>query len=85
MKVEVKNAGNAHFQMRGLHVAAKGKGSQFEKTVPGWYVLAGGERDFDLDLSHEECLHAREFAVKVDSDQAKGQALIAVGPGDCTP
>src|SRR6266436_745846 len=49
----VKNSGNTHFRIESLRVDGFGAAPQpvFSKTANGWYVLAGGSRNYALTLS----------------------------------
>ena len=67
---ELKNEGNIHFFPRAVRV--KGFGSKGEtyiaQDLQSWYVLAGGSRQYRLELPEESCHQIHTFAVEVEVD-----------------
>ena len=68
---ELKNEGNIHFFPRAVRV--KGIGSKGEtyiaQDLQSWYVLAGGSRQYRLELPEESCHQIHTFAVEVEVDE----------------
>jgi P pilus assembly chaperone PapD len=65
----VANAGTVHFvpdalTVRGVTVTGA---VAFERSVPAWYVLAGGIRSFRVQLNDAELDRAAELAVQLDA------------------
>jgi fimbrial chaperone protein len=89
---DVKNAGNVHFvaqHVRVIATDAAGK-SVFDKQRDGWYVLAGGMRSYDLDLTPAECASIKSVAVEVMTDlstkpeEALVKRTFAVPANNCS-
>lgn len=84
---EVKNQGNVHIQPREVRVkgtAADGS-LQLERKIPGWYILAGGLREYRIDVTKAECMKIRDLIVEVDLEDKPFKETFAVPPGACTP
>ncbi len=84
---EVKNTGNVHFQVRQARVRGLGpsKESLFERTVPGWYVLAGGSRVFEVQAPRNICAKTKSLAFVVETEQATLQSELDTRTGICGP
>lgn len=67
---ELKNEGNVHFFPKAIRV--KGIGSQGEtyiaQDLQGWYVLAGGSREFRVGLPESRCPKIHALTVEVELD-----------------
>lgn len=70
LNVSVGNAGSVHSMLYDVTVAAKSASGQtiFSKKFDGWYVLAGGERDYQLSLSPSVCSRAASVRVTATLD-----------------
>jgi fimbrial chaperone protein len=81
----VRNSGNAHFRIKSLLVEGFGAGTQpvFSKTTEGWYVLAGGSRNYELTLSGANCSQANRLRLSVETDHGKLQSELPIGAADC--
>jgi fimbrial chaperone protein len=82
---ELKNQGNVHIQPRELRVrgvAADGS-LQLERKIPGWYILAGGLREYRIDVSKTECMKIRELIVEVDLEDKPFKETWVVPSGAC--
>jgi fimbrial chaperone protein len=84
---EVKNTGNVHFQIRRAVVKGLGpaKESLFERTVPGWYVLAGGSRVFEVQTPKDVCGKTKSLAFKVETEQTTLESQLDTRTGICGP
>jgi fimbrial chaperone protein len=83
---DVKNQGNVHIQPRELRVkgtAADGS-VRLERKIPGWYILAGGQREYRVDVPKTECGKIKDLTVEVDMDPQPLKETIAVPVGACT-
>jgi len=64
---ELINHGNVHFLPRGIRV--KGTDSTgataLERQLQAWYILAGGSRDYRLEIPNPECSKIRDLIVEV--------------------
>ena len=82
---DVKNQGNVHIQPREVRVKGTGAdGSlQLERKIPGWYILAGGLREYKIDLPKAECAKIKELTVEVDLDDKPFKESFTVPAGAC--
>ena len=74
-----------HIQPRELRVrgvAADGS-LQLERKIPGWYILAGGLREYRIDVSKTECMKIRELIVEVDLEDKPFKETWVVPSGAC--
>jgi fimbrial chaperone protein len=83
----VKNTGNVHFMPRSVQVKAlDAKGAAvFEKSVDGWYVLAGGTRVWEVEIPKDVCGKSKALTVAVDSPEAKFSGRMEVPAAGCGP
>jgi P pilus assembly chaperone PapD len=81
----VKNSGNAHFRIKSLRVEGFGAGPQpvFSKTTQGWYVLAGGSRNYELMLSGTDCSRANRLHLLVETDSGNLQSDLPIAAASC--
>lgn len=77
--VEVQNTGNVHLRVEAVKLEAytQGGGKLFERSVSGWYVLAGGHKRYDVALPKNDCERVRRLvlSVKTDRDEVFQQPL----------
>jgi fimbrial chaperone protein len=64
------NGGNTHYIVQSIKLAGLDAGGKtvFEKQRDGWYVLAGGQRMYDLDLPPAECAKVKTVRVEAQTD-----------------
>ncbi|HVZ75165.1 MAG TPA: fimbria/pilus periplasmic chaperone [Polyangia bacterium] len=86
---EVKNTGNVHFQVRKARVLGLGaaKENLFERSVDGWYVLAGGTRVFEVQPPKGVCAKTKALAFEVTTDREtlRLQSQLDTRSGICGP
>jgi fimbrial chaperone protein len=84
---EVKNTGNVHFQVRQASVRGIGPGNEslFERTVPGWYVLAGGSRVFEVEAPKNVCAKTKSLSFVVETEKATLKSELDTRTGICGP
>lgn len=84
---EVKNTSNVHFTIKQARVLGRGaaKESLFERTVPGWYVLAGGSRVFEVEPPKGICAKTKELSFEVETDKTKLSTQLDTRSGICGP
>src|SRR5204862_1454393 len=68
----LSNSGTVHFvpsqiAVRGL----AGSNTLFERTLDGWYVLAGGHRDFTVAVPKEDCALVSSIVVEATVNGSK--------------
>ena len=76
----VLNPGTAHFMVRRLRAIATdaaGRGV-FDVTTQGWYVLAGGQRDYRLTLAEADCRRVAHLVIEAETDVTPARAEAAV-------
>ena len=68
----LKNVGNVHFIAGTVKVSGFGAGTGpvFGREASGWYVLAGGTREFDLPIPKADCAKIRTMEAEVKTEQA---------------
>jgi fimbrial chaperone protein len=83
----VKNAGNVYFLVQSVRVKAlDGAGATtFDKSVEGWYLLAGGTRVWEMDVPKDACAKSRLLTIDVQADQTKFSGRIEVAASACGP
>jgi fimbrial chaperone protein len=82
------NGGTVHVRPTAVRVALKdARGNSIgNREAAAWYVLAGGERDYQVDLRGDRCAAVREVtaSVALDSKQVL-EADLATPDGVCAP
>jgi fimbrial chaperone protein len=84
---EVKNTSPVHFTIKKARVVGRGAGNEnlFERSVPGWYVLAGGSRVFEVDAPKGVCAKTKALAFEVETDKTTLGAELPTASGICGP
>jgi fimbrial chaperone protein len=77
--VTLQNTGNVHMRVEAVQLEGFDQvgAKVFERQTQGWYVLAGGEKRYQLDVPRDACAKARKLVVTVrrDGEQAFQQQL----------
>ena len=81
----VRNTGNVHFTVKTTSVIGTGSGGEtvFSRQTNGWYVLAGGARDYTLEIPRPDCLKTSTITVTVEADETSLQGEFRPLPGSC--
>lgn len=85
----LRNAGSVRLRPAEVKLVARGAAGHtlFARPLDAWYVLAGGERRYELSLPQEQCPAIRTLAVEVTL--AEGQPPLraeqALAEGACAP
>lgn len=81
------NHGNAHARPgKVVFTAADAQGNPvFEKSWSGWYLLAGGERDYSVQLPAKDCQRATSFRVEALGEKLSLSKTIQAAKGACGP
>jgi len=82
----VRNTGNVHMivdtvKMQGT---ASGGDVKFDRSLNGWYVLAGGTRVFEQPIKASECAGAQNIAVTVALQGGTLKKELPVPAGACS-
>jgi fimbrial chaperone protein len=84
LKFTLSNEGTVHLIPRTIKVRGlTGTSSAFEQEVEGWYVLAGGHRDFDTALPKTGCSQVSSIVVDVQFESAQVQERLQTPNGAC--
>ena len=79
------NDGNAHFVASKVDVVGKTAGGQalFDHPLNGWYILSQGDREFDLDVSDQECTGLRAVTIAATTDAGPITQTYPVASSAC--
>ena len=85
LSFRVLNTGTVHYMPEGVRVrAADESGAAVLDLKPGaWYVLAGGERVFDLPIPADSCARVRSFQVEASLPGSTLKAALQAPDGAC--
>jgi fimbrial chaperone protein len=83
--VRVLNTGTRHFVLSAIEAVGRdgGGGIVFDSKAAGWYVLAGGERDYSLAVSAADCRAARLIELRAKLDELQISASVPLAPDAC--
>ncbi len=85
LQFALANTGTVHFIPQQITVRGLADGIQvFEKQVEGWYVLAGGRRDFGVPVPPEQCAQVTSLRVHVEFASAMLEEDLRTPNGACT-
>lgn len=81
----VQSLGTVHVSPTQIRVTGSGPSGEvlFEQELPGWYILAGGIRLFNLELAPEKCQAVRRLRVDVKTDGGSVQERLETPAGVC--
>jgi fimbrial chaperone protein len=84
VSLALHNAGNAYFFAKHVRVSAVAPDGRvvFTRDLPGWYVLAGGLRDYTTELPDEACAATR-LDVDLETESTTAHASAALPPRAC--
>lgn len=82
---DVKNQGNVHIQPREVRVKGTGADDslQLERKTPGWYILAGGLREYRFDIPKGGCSKIKDLTIELDMDPQPLKEIYSVPAGAC--
>ena len=87
LKFRVDNVGTTHFVPDAIHVqglTATGE-TVVDKSVDGWYILAGDQREYDLQLGSADCGRVRSILLQVRVGDAALERRLNTPAGTCIP
>jgi hypothetical protein len=74
-----------HFLPRGIRV--KGTNSTginaLEQKLDPWYILAGGSRQYRLEISPSDCLKLKDLIVEVDLEEKSLRQQLPLQANSC--
>lgn len=85
VSVRLRNAGNTHLVVDQLEVRGIGDANRvvFTHSVPGWYVLSGRARRFEIPLTPEECRGAKTLTAQARTDGGTLDARADLSASAC--
>ena len=83
--VRIRNTGNLHISVDSVKVAGTGgsAASTFNKEAPGWYVLPGATRIFEVPMTATECKSTTHVAVEAFGHNKSLKGASEVSPAAC--
>jgi fimbrial chaperone protein len=85
LKFTLSNEGTVHFVPRNIKVRGlAGSATAFERALEGWYLLAGGRRDFETALPRDGCAQVTSIVVDVQFESGQVQERLQTPSGACT-
>jgi fimbrial chaperone protein len=87
LRFQVRNNGNVHLMLEAVNLRGIGDGGQtvIEEQIEGWYVLAGGVRQYDMALPREECGRVRTLCIEARTENGTLSDRLELRPGACRP
>jgi len=81
-----RNSGNVHTTLRGIRVKGVGGAGEtlFETEADGWYVLAGGSREYRIEVPKEYCPQAKHVVIEVRTDRETLSEHLDPSPDVCS-
>jgi hypothetical protein len=84
LKFTLSNVGTVHVIPRSIKVRGlAGTTTAFEQDVAGWYLLAGGRRDFEATLPKNGCTQVTSVIVDVQFESGQLQQALQTPNGAC--
>lgn len=86
VNVTARNLGNSHFRVSRVKLQAKNSGGEALDSVetPGWYLLAGSQRTFTIDIPAALCQRADLLEIAVEADRITLSGSTHVDKALCT-
>ncbi len=81
----VRNSGNVHFTLKTVRVQAIGSAGEtiLDRQENGWYVLAGGAREYAWTLTPQECARVRKVKIEAQTDTGVIETRVEPPQGAC--
>jgi fimbrial chaperone protein len=85
LRFAIRNSGNVHFMLETVGLRGIGAAGEtvLDQHLEGWYVLAGGVRQYDLPLPLEQCGRVRSLRIEARTETGTLSDLLDVRPGAC--
>jgi fimbrial chaperone protein len=82
---DLKNEGNVHIQPKEIRITgSSADGSvRMEKKIPGWYVLAGGMREYRVDLPKADCGKLKDLKIQFEINDKPINETVAMPASGC--
>jgi fimbrial chaperone protein len=84
LRFTLTNAGTVHIVPQSIKVRGlAGSAAAFDQDLEGWYVLAGGRREFELAFPKNTCAQVTSIVVDIQFASAKLQERLQTPNGAC--
>jgi fimbrial chaperone protein len=85
LRFAIRNGGNVHLVLQAVGLRGIGAAGEtvLDQQLEGWYVLAGGVRQYDLPLPREQCGRVRSLRIEARTETGTLSDLLDVRPGAC--
>jgi fimbrial chaperone protein len=84
LRFTLTNAGTVHVVPQSIKVRGlAGSNTAFDRELEGWYVLAGGRREFDMAFPKNACAQVTSIVVDVQFASGKLQERLQTPSGAC--
>ena len=84
LRFTLTNAGTVHIVPQSIKVRGlTGPNTAFDRELEGWYVLAGGRREFDVAFPKNACAQVTSIVVDIQFASAKLQERLQTPNGAC--
>jgi len=82
----IRNTGNTHFMTSKVVVRSLGPAGEpvLERSLVGWYVLAGRARQYRVDIPAGDCSRIASSVIEVTSGNQTVTSRIMATPAGCT-
>jgi fimbrial chaperone protein len=85
LRFTLANSGTVHFVPQSIKVKGlAGSNTTFEQDLNGWYVLAGGRREFEMSFPKTECARVTSIIVDIQFGSGKLQERLQTPNGACS-
>jgi fimbrial chaperone protein len=84
LRFTLSNAGTVHVVPQSIKVRGlAGSNTAFDRELEGWYVLAGGRREFDMAFPENACAQVTSIVVDIQFASGKLQERLQTPNGAC--
>ena len=84
LRFTLTNAGTVHVVPQSIKVRGlAGSNAAFDRELEGWYVLAGGRREFDMAFPKDACAQVTSIVVDIQFASGKLQERLQTPNGTC--
>ena len=84
LRFTLNNAGTVHVVPQSIKVRGlAGSNTAFNQELEGWYVLAGGRREFDMAFPKNACAQVTSIVVDIQFASGKLQERLQTPNGAC--
>jgi fimbrial chaperone protein len=85
LRYRIHNTGNVHFLLQTVRVRGFGASGEdvVDRKADGWYVLAGGSREYSETLSPDECTRLKTLSIEARTDHDTITAHVEPPAGAC--